>query len=390
MIKAVKYELNFSCISCADVSLQLVEGYETLPRVTSDCRMFGPGGFLAVCQTCSLVQKIPDQQWRKDIIKIYNEYVAYEIAEGHEQLVFDPRSGSLRKRSEVLINELIELKMFPEKLRLLDVGCGHGVTLSAMAKLFPNWQLFGHELSDTNKAQIESIENLEMLYTGKLAEIDRDFGLISMVHSLEHFTEPLNTLRTLHSLIENNGHLFVEVCNLEENPFDILVADHLTHFAPATLASMAARAGFEVLFVQTSWVKKELSMLARRSSLQKNLTLQPEDGEKVLATMTNKVQWLKKILSNAREAADMHPLFGIFGTSIAGTWLGSTLKDKVSFFVDEDPDRIGREFMGKPILGPDEIPGGAVVYLALAPVLAKVVFQRLADANSNVRFLQPN
>lgn len=378
----------FSCLICGGGKLQLVPGFDGLPRITSDCRPFGAGGKLAVCQNCSLVQKIPDEQWLNEIGTIYKGYSAYSVGGGEEQLVMDPRTGCPRKRSEVLMQELQGGGDLPERLRALDVGCGHGVTLRAMAKAFPLWRLFGHELDDAKQAELQSIEHFEKLYTGSLDRIDGSFGFVSMIHSIEHFVEPLATLRTLHRLTQPNGHLFVEVCNVEENPFDLLVVDHLTHFAPQTLAHAAASAGFEVSFVQNAWVKKELSMLARRSS-ERGSSGKLGDGAQVLLAMTANVHWLEGLISQARFSAANSSAFGIFGTSIAGTWLGSALADLVSFFVDEDPNRIGREFMGKPILHPDAVPVGAAVYLALAPVLAEAIAHRLSSANRNVNFVLP-
>lgn len=376
------------CLICNGGKLQPVPGFEALPRITSDCRPFDAGGKLAVCQDCSLVQKIPDEQWLAEIGAIYKGYAAYSVGGGEEQLVMDPHTGRPRKRSEVLMQELRGLGVLPEQLRALDVGCGHGVTLRAMAQAFPQWRLFGHELDDAKRAQLEVIERFEKLYTGRLEGIEGRFGWVSMIHSLEHFVEPLKTLQSLHELIEAQGHLFVEVCNVEENPFDLLVADHLTHFAPQTLAYAAARVGFDVASVETAWVKKELSMLARRAARKSEMAA-PGDGARVLETMISNVRWLAGLIAKAQKAAAECAAFGIFGTSIAGTWLASVLADKVAFFVDEDPNRIGREFMGKPIVGPDAIPAGASVYLALAPVLAKAIGQRLAAANRDVRYVLP-
>lgn len=376
-----------SCLVCGG-RLGLVPGFGQLPRITSDCRPFSSGGQLAVCLFCSLVQKIPNQQWLNEIGTIYRGYAAYSVAGGEEQLVMDPYSGLPRKRSEVLMQELHGLGSLPDRLRALDVGCGHGVTLRAMGKAFPMWQLFGHELDDANRAQLEAIDHFDKLYTGDLNRIGDSFGFVSMIHSLEHFVEPLAALNALHDLIEPSGYLFVEVCNVEENPFDLLVADHLTHFAPQTLAFAAACAGFEVAFVQNAWVKKELSMLARRSQHDAK-SPEAKGGAQVLAEMTANVRWLEGLISKAREAASGYPIFGIFGTSIAGTWLGSVLADQVAFFVDEDPNRIGREFMGKPILRTDAVPAGAAVYLALAPVLAKAIAQRLSAANKSVSIVLP-
>jgi len=378
------------CLICDCSTLKLVPGFEQLPRISSDCRPFAAGGKISVCLRCSLVQKIPDERWLAEISSIYKDYTAYSVGGGAEQLVMDPLTGQPRKRSEVLVNELDKLNILPQQLRALDVGCGHGVTLQAMADTFPYWHLFGHELDDTNRQQLESISGFEKLFTGGLNDIEGEFGWVSMIHSLEHFVAPLNALESLFNSIELQGHLFVEVCNLDENPFDLLVADHLTHFTPQTLAYAVAYAGFEVVSMETKWVKKELSMLATRTYRRPEVTSNCEGGSIALEAVTSKVRWLNSLISSAQKVASEPPAFGIFGTSIAGTWLGSILSDKVKFFVDEDPSRIGREFLGKPILGPDAIPIGANVYVALAPSLAEALVQRLSTANPNVRYLLPN
>jgi hypothetical protein len=48
--------------------------------------------------------------------------------------------------------------------------------------------------------------------------------------------------------------------------------------------------------------------------------------------------------------------FGIFGTSIAGTWLYGELGDRTSFFVDEDPARAGKAHLGVRIIAPPNVP----------------------------------
>jgi hypothetical protein len=51
--------------------------------------------------------------------------------------------------------------------------------------------------------------------------------------------------------------------------------------------------------------------------------------------------------------------------------------DKVSFFVEEDRNRIGRKHLGRPIIHPSDIPPDARVFLALAPGIAAAIDERL-------------
>lgn len=367
------------CLICGEAGLLAVPGFAALPRISSDCRAFAAGGDLAVCGHCAMVQKIPDARWLAEISAIYSGYAAYSLAGGEEQLVLDPRTGTPRKRSEVLMGALRDGGWLAGIARTLDVGCGHGVTLMAMASAFPEWELFGHELDASKEEALRRIKGFRQLYSGDLSGIDRTFDLISMIHSLEHFLAPLQTLRSLRSITNPGGRLFIEVCNVDENPFDLLVADHLSHFSPASLAFAAGRAGYRVARVETAWVKKEVSLLAVRADEGTIAAAPPASaGREVHARITASVGWLDSLISSARASANHFGSFGIFGTAIAGTWLAAALGDSVKFFVDEDPHRTGREYLGKPVLAPQSVTPGATVFLALAPTLAQAIGERLS------------
>ena len=90
--------------------------------------------------------------------------------------------------------------------------------------------------------------------------------------------------------------------------------------------------------------------------------------------------WLEQVVDRAATAKTARG-FGIFGTSIAATWLQTQLGGAATFFVDEDPNRIGRRLLGQPILSPAQIPSGATVYVALPQPLASAVAARVARSD---------
>jgi hypothetical protein len=81
--------------------------------------------------------------------------------------------------------------------------------------------------------------------------------------------------------------------------------------------------------------------------------------------------------------------FGIFGTSIAATWLQAQTGDAAKFFVDEDQNRVGQTHLGRPILSPARIPKEAPVYIALPNVIASSVALRLRAARPDISILMP-
>jgi hypothetical protein len=61
------------------------------------------------------------------------------------------------------------------------------------------------------------------------------------------------------------------------------------------------------------------------------------------------------------------------------------LGDAVSFFVEEDPNRLGRPYLERPVLSPAEVQPGSVVYLALIPQIAAQVARRLRHTIPNLQ-----
>ena len=372
------------CQACAEDRLLEVPGFSQLPRVTSDSKPFRSGGRLAVCLSCGMVQKLADAQWLAEIGEIYRDYEMYHQSAANDQAVFDPVSGRPRGRCEVLARHLLDSGALPRSGALLDVGAGSGAMLAAFSAASNDWKLFGLDLDDRKERALRAIPRFEKLFTVPPEQLSRPFELVTLIHSLEHFTDPLSMLRRLRKRISPGGRLFIQVNNVDRTPFDLVVADHLCHFSPRSLAYLVARADLGVETVRTDWINKEISLLAVPDP--KLPEPVHDDPGEAISRIESDVAWLRSMLEHARESAGSGR-FGIFGTSVAATWLASGLGDAVEFFVDEDPGRDGRLHLGLPILRPEQIPPGAVVYLAFVPEVSGLIRRRLVGFD--VRFALP-
>jgi hypothetical protein len=172
--------------------------------------------------------------------------------------------------------------------------------------------------------------------------------------------------------------LFIEVPNAGTNPFDYTVADHLMHFTPETLAYLVRRAGFHVRCIATDWVAKEISVVAVPQLNEDARPQAPSGG--AYRNVIEQVNWLRRFnraaVQSAVTKATATP-FGVFGTSVAAAWLWPAVSNWVEFFVEEDVNRIGRTYMGRPVISPTQTPPGAVVFLALVPQMAAAIRARL-------------
>jgi SAM-dependent methyltransferase len=343
---------------------------------------FRNGGRLLICRDCGAALSPADEQWLAEIAQIYDAYRVYHQSGGVEQFVADPETGTLRRRSEVLLGRLCKFSGLPQTGNVLDIGCGNGGTLRAFAER-GGWRLNGLEMDDRSLPALREIAGFETLYTCEPADLPAAFDLVTMVHALEHFPEPGQTLRDLRGKIAAGGRLFIEVPNAEENPFDYLVADHRMHFSPATLTWLVEEAGWTVDTLAVNWVSKEISLVARPE--QRDGCRRQRAAERVAEQVAEQVAWLSRLIVAARETLAGSESFGLFGTSIAATWLAGMMGDDVSFFVDEDSNRIGRTHMGKPIVGPAGVPAGGVVFVALIPQIAERIAGRLGGMGIDMR-----
>src|SRR6185436_4898807 len=139
------------CHNCGESAPVIASGYEAFFRVTSDCKPWPPGGCLARCSACGLVQNPVTKQWSEEANQIYASYTIYHQSDGAEQNVFGNQSDAGKPRSEKIIQALRGNCALPVNGRLLDIGCGNGSFLSAWSRLIPGWSLCGSEVSEKYK-----------------------------------------------------------------------------------------------------------------------------------------------------------------------------------------------------------------------------------------------
>ena len=369
---------NGSCSVCQAGEVEECTEYRSRARVTSDCRPWPNGGQLGICKACGLVQKPATKRFISEIQDIYDSYEIYHQGDGAEQAVFQPASGMPAARSTKLIDAFVSAFDLPDRGRMLDAGCGNGATLRAFGARAPHWTLMGAELNDKHRAKIETIKGVESLHVGPIEEIQGTFDVITLIHTLEHIIAPIPFLTSLGSRLAPDGILLIQVpCHLD-NPFDLIVADHRSHFSPATLQHAIETAGYQVTFATTNWVSRELSITAtpRRDSASFG-PCSAVGAVSARATLHGLLRWLGQADQAVRQAASEGPV-GIFGTSIAAAWYFASNPDGIAFFVDEDPNRIGRVYLGRTVFAPENVPHGGTVYLGLTPAVAEVVRQRIS------------
>lgn len=374
-----------TCHVCRTGALRLIPGFETLKRVTSDAKPFAAGGSIAGCKRCGTIQKPTTARWQAEADAIYAAYTIYHNAGGAEQNVFTCGGGQPESRSSRLIGEVCERVGLPERGRMLDLGCGNGAMLRSFSKRLPGWTLVGNELGDSNRATIEAIVRVEELSVGQPEDVPGSFDAVTMLHVLEHVPNPVAYLKRVAGKLNPGGLAIVEVPDHRHGAFDLVVADHCTHFTLATLRAAFEAAGLEVVAAADDIVPKELTVIGRPGGAVKPLDQSSALSESI-RTVERQIGWLKDLARRGREAG---PGVGVFGTSLGGAWLLGELGEAIAFFVDEDPAKIGMTWDGRPILHPRDVPAGATVIIGLPDSIAANVKRRLDETTRGANLLLP-
>ena len=138
--------------------------------------------------------------------------------------------------------------------RVLDVGCGDGKLLRALATL--GYECSGTEVNPRVREGLPADIEVHVAASG-LAEAgfaERSFRIVILRHVLEHVAEPIETLREVRRIIAPDGMLIIAVPNLaswqarltREHWFHLDLPRHLFHFDPTTLERALVKTGFRM------------------------------------------------------------------------------------------------------------------------------------------------
>src|SRR5262249_49135086 len=208
-----------------------------------------------------------------------------------------------------------------------------------------------------------------------------NFDVVSLIHCIEHISAPVTYLAQVRQYLKSTGLLLIEVPDAEINPFDLVVADHASHFSKEVLAALIQAAGYRLIACGNTVLGKEITALAAPIPDARITAAQKRNNDDGTAIARRNLSWLEQTAQQARGLADASRPFGVFGTSIAGVWIGTALGESIDFFVDEDENRFGRDYFGTPILAPPAVPEGATVFVCLEPNLAKTIAARHGSAS---------
>jgi len=358
------------CRACDSDDLLESPQFLGLSLVNSDCRPSPINQPIYQCTRCGLVQKVVTKQVASALNLIYQSYRAYE--HGLEPLVFG--GDSLGTRADAICDEIEAAIDLPISGQLLDVGCSDGAFLKAFKAKQPNWRLAGFDLNPESRLGIEAICGPERFFQDRIDDISERFDLIVFNYVLEHVDKINELLTAAVARLRPHGKVAIVVPDLNRNPFDLIIADHLSHF---DLASIKVQLQMFESVECREFLDKELLILVSRFSVGREISISP--GLRSARSLGDLVEKLLFARDQAIELAIKHRgNFAIFGTATAGTWLSQELKDIDHLFVDEDFRKYGRKYSKRDVVHPSEISKDGLIFLPMPQHVANRIMARLS------------
>ena len=153
---------------------------------------------------------------------------------------------------------------------ILDIGCGPG---PGLIDLKSRKNVFGME-ADPSRAQHAKKLGIKV-FQNRLEKnkIKRKFDLVTCIQSLEHFYNPIKSIKKIKKLIKANGYLFIEVPNFFNHVHswhDALYLGHNSNFIEFSLVELFKVTNLKVehiFYTQTGiYNEYNLSFLVKNES----------------------------------------------------------------------------------------------------------------------------
>ncbi|MGK2877386.1 MAG: class I SAM-dependent methyltransferase [Solirubrobacterales bacterium] len=205
------------------------------------------GTILSRCTKCGFL--FDAGHTAEELQKLYgDDYFEAYTREGDYAEAEEQRRTEARKRIEWL-------KRFHEAGRIFEVGAASGFFLDEARKA-------GYEVSGVEPAPGVAEYARERfgldVTTGFLEDAElpeASFDAICAFHVLEHIHNPLDVLKDIRRSLTDEGHLLLEIPNIESimarkrgaDWMHLRLPHHVGFYSPAQLEGMLKKAGFELL-----------------------------------------------------------------------------------------------------------------------------------------------
>jgi SAM-dependent methyltransferase len=252
-----EFEPVNECLLCGSTEQHDAQGVSRMGVAFSYC----------YCGRCGLKYMRPRPTpacYQRFYADLYWQQIAtadtFPTFQGADDARIDQKELRLRKFRRIykhVRKDLLQHQKLNSQTRVLEVGCGYGVTLEMLAGEF-GCQVFGIEPSTEALARCAEAGCIsivghtaeEYLVDASDVPLHEKYDVILIRHCLENLLNPLRVLRGICEYLKDSGLLVIYTPNVEYS--NLMNPYHPYLFSPETLSRMMTMAGFQVFHLRAS------------------------------------------------------------------------------------------------------------------------------------------
>ncbi len=320
---------------------------------------------LASCPDCGAAYRVIDDGEIERISVMYQgtDYAA-QRERGHKVFV----TGEAQPKSPHQLQADLLIPLLPDAdAAVLDIGCADAALLTEIAERTFAGDLCGFDINPHHDHVAGTSERVRFISGDTVAAIEGTFDLIILSHSIQYIRDVANLVCQLRRLLRPNGLVFIQVPDFARKPASLLYGDSFFHYTAANLGMLAERYGFTGRELGNACFKRDVLYLLRMAGGELPTATAGADASfhAAVAALRNTAQKIRAL----QDKADL----GVLGTTIEAAMTDSLLADRLAFFVDENPEKIGGTFLGKPVVHPRDVDPKFTVLLPYGDAAAAIL-----------------
>jgi SAM-dependent methyltransferase len=342
-----------NCLLCASAELEKVQDQVLDIAGVGRCELS-----FVVCRSCGLLHQNPLVA-PEHLTKHYELFSNYTISDPEAARQAPPSSQTTRLMA-------LQGDAFPSARSVYEIGAAAGTALNAFKR--QGFTVGGCDPSHTATTQAMEIFGIKVDRTDAehAAPHVAHFDIMLMSHVLEHFRDPLATLKQLRAHMRTGAGLILEVpcaTAAELLPPGWFAFEHITYFSPATLTAMLQAAGFEPLELRVNLgapIAPVLAVAARAAQVRSL----PSNTQADALAFAHRVAERDAMFwqETGQRLATVSGDVVIWGAGVHTAQLLSqtplTQKARVTLIIDRDRQKWGHRLGPYPIAAPSELKPG--------------------------------
>ncbi len=192
-----------------------------------------------MCVRCGLIQSNP-RMTDKECGKFYSSDMYRRCYEGEDYLrTYEDRYAP--RHSRHIFDEISGTRTVDTTVSVLEVGAGGGWNLVLFANAGASVVGVDYSESLVNMGNRHGLN----MKKGSIEDIKGSYDIIIINHALEHFSDPVESLKKIACHLDKAGLLYIGVPNIMNFSMGQLQNSHAYYFTPLTFEYYCAKAGLK-------------------------------------------------------------------------------------------------------------------------------------------------